>query len=81
MFCATCNEHSLRRHTKIRCQQWHSAVSAAAAIATRRKPLCRAAATAATASLEAVAVELTWRSAAMRAVVAAAVVAVAAAAC
>ena len=46
---ATCNEHSERRHTKNWCQQWHSAVLAAAAIVTRRKPLRRAATTAATA--------------------------------
>ncbi len=26
-FCATCNEHSLRRHEENRCQRWHSAVS------------------------------------------------------
>jgi hypothetical protein len=40
---AMCNEHSLRRHTQNRCQKWHSAVSAAAAITTHRKPLHRAA--------------------------------------
>jgi len=27
VFCATCNEHLLRRHEKNRCQRWHSAVS------------------------------------------------------
>jgi len=40
VFCATCNEHSLRRHKKNRCQRWHSAVSwAAAATVHRHKPL------------------------------------------
>ncbi len=27
VFCATCNEHSLRRHEENRCQRWYSAVS------------------------------------------------------
>jgi hypothetical protein len=27
VFCATCNEHSLRKHKENRCQRWHSAVS------------------------------------------------------
>ena len=27
VFCATCNEHSVRRHEKNRCQRWNSAVN------------------------------------------------------
>ena len=44
VFCATCNEHSLIRHEKRRGHRWHCA----AVTAPRRKPLCHAAATAAT---------------------------------
>ena len=61
VFCATCNEHSLRRHKKNMCQRCHSAVSCCCYRAPPQA--ATAAATATTARAEAVVAELARRHA------------------